>query len=416
LLRYRTYYLRIMSLSFSIAWRYLFGKKSTNAINIITGISVFGITLGTAALILILSVFNGFESLLSGIFDAFNPDLKVIPIQGKRFQLDDEQLLQIQDIEGIVHCSKTVEEIALFEYRDKQEIGIIKGVDANFKAVTGIDTTVISGKYSLKNGRTLNGVFSLDLASRLSLNVNDRLSDVKVYMPLQRSLFPGSKEFKIRSIYPSGVYNLKNTDGYQYVLASYKLVNHLLQTENSNSFLEIKLQPTADETLVRNRLLEILGNNFTIKNKYEQEETYLKIIKIEKWVSFLIASLTILLIVFNLVGSLWMIVLDKKKDLSILKSMGYHAQDIRRIILNEGVLISAIGIVLGIILALVIYYVQTSIGIVAVPDGFTIDAYPVKLKIRDFIIVSITVLLLSFLASLIPARRASQISAFVHKE
>jgi len=378
-----------MSLSFSIARRYLFGAKSTNAINIITGISVFGITLGTAALILILSVFNGFETLLASIFDAFNPDLKVESIQGKQFNLEDEKIAKIEALAGIAGVSKTIEEIALFEYNDVQQIGIIKGVDENFKDVTRIDTTFVLGKYLLKKGSTYYGMFSFDMATKLSLNTNDKLSSVKIYMPLRKSVLPGAKEFKIKPVYPAAVYSLKDSDGYQYVLASFDLVNNLLQKKDAISALEIKLKDKDLETETRNSIQAILGNNFTVKNKYEQEETYLKIINIEKWVSFLITSLTIILIVFNLIGSLWMIVLDKKKDFSILKSMGHTNADTRNIILMEGAIITILGIILGFILATLIFIIQKNMGVIAVPDGFMIDAYPVRLKFWDFILVAI---------------------------
>ncbi len=407
-----------MLLSLRIAKRYLFGKKTTNAINIITGISVFGITLGTAALILILSVFNGFESLLSGIFDAFNPDLKVEPISGKHFQLSDDDLAQIKSLDGILHVSKTVEEIALFEYNKVQEIGVIKGVDEEFIDVTRIDTTLTpnTGKYLLRKGNIFYGIFSFDLASRLTLNTHDKINEVKVYMPLSKSILPGSREWKIKNIYPGAVYMLKNSDGYQYVLASYELVNNLLQSKNTNSYLEIKLKENADEESLRSAILNIMGDNFKIKNKYEQEETYLKIIKIEKWIAFLIVSLTMVLIIFNLIGSLWMIVLDKRKDFSILKALGYTSKDIRNIVLCEGFIICVLGIVLGIILALIIYQIQINMGVISVSDFFMMDAYPVKLKITDFILVAATVLSIGILASMIPAHRASKITAFVSEE
>lgn len=407
-----------MLLSLRIAKRYLFGKKTTNAINIITGISVFGITLGTAALILILSVFNGFESLLSGIFDAFNPDLKVEPINGKHFQISDEELAQIKAIDGVLHVSKTVEEIALFEYNKVQEIGVIKGVDEEFLNVTRIDTTLTpnTGNYLLRKGNIFYGIFSFDLASRLTLNTHDKINEVKVYMPLSKSILPGSREWKIKNIYPGAVYMLKNSDGYQYVLASYELVNNLLQSKNTNSFLEFKLDPAADEFAVRSSVQELLGNNFKIKNKYEQEETYLKIIKIEKWIAFLIVSLTMVLIIFNLIGSLWMIVLDKRKDFSILKALGYGSSDIRNIVLCEGLIICVLGIILGIILALIVYQIQINMGVISVSDFFMMDAYPVKLKITDFILVAFTVLTIGLFASTIPARRASKITAYVREE
>ena len=405
-----------MSLNFNIARRYLFGKKSTNAINIISGISVLGICLCTAALILILSVFNGFESLLSNIFNAFNPDLKVSAIKGKRFSLDDDTYKALLDINGIKAASKTIEEIALFEYKDQQQIGIVKGVDSAFVSVTGIDSTLLAGGYNLKQGTVHFGLFGLEMANKLSLNISDRLSEVKVYMPLQKNILPGSKEFKIKDIYPAGVYSVKNSDEYQYVLCDYRLVNSLLQSRDQNSYLEIKLDPDASEQHVKSEISAMLGDNFRIQNKYEQEETYLKIIKIEKWVSYLIASLTIVLIVFNLIGSLWMIVLDKKKDLSVLQSMGMSSGSIRSIILNLGGIVTLIGLALGLLLAIIIYIIQSQMGLISVPDGFMIDAYPVKLKSFDFMIVSVTVFILGVLASCIPAMKAAKIPAFIREE
>jgi len=405
-----------MSLNLRIARRYLFGKKSTNAINIISGISIFGITIGTAALILTLSVFNGFESLLSNIFNAFNPDLKVSPIKGKRFTLPEADLAKLEAIPGVFSISKTVEEIALFEYRDQQQIGIIKGVDGNFSKVTGLDTTLVAGKYLFKNNGQLYGVFGMEMASQLSLNTNDKFSAVKIYMPLQKNILAGSKEFKVKNIYPAGIYSVKNSDEHQYVLAPFDLVNNLLQSNNQISSLELKLEQDADENDIKASIKTLLGENYRVENKYEQEKTYLKIIQVEKWVSYMIASLTIILIIFNLVCSLWMIVIDKKKDLSILKSMGYTSKDTSNIIMNLGTIITAIGIISGIVIALVIYIIQTNLGLISMAEGFTIESYPVKLKLLDFIIVAITVLILGILASIIPARRAAKISAFVRTE
>lgn len=394
------------NLSFDIAKRYLFGKKSTNSINIITGISVFGISIGTAALILILSVFNGFEGLISDLFNAFNPDVKIIPKEGKYFQLSNDIIKQIENINGVDHLSKSLEEVALFEYKGSQEIGIIKGVDGSFAAATGLDSFIVNGRYLLKDDKIQYAIIGAGMRNKLSLNIDDRLSPISVYMPLKKKKLFGTKEYKFMDVYPGGIFKVQSDNDFQYILVSLDFVSELLNINNSYTALELKLsQENSDETIYQ--IEAILGDRFSVKDRYQQDEAFLKVMEIEKWISFLITGFTMLLIVFNLVGALWMIVLDKKKDIAILKSMGYTDKMIKNIFIKLGLLISSVGIVLGIFLALLFYYIQTEYGIIGVPSGFLIDAYPVKLKLTDFIIVISTVLAIAYLASLLPSRKAS---------
>ncbi len=408
-----------MNFTFEIAKRYLLAKKSTSAVNIITWISVGGITIGTAALILILSVFNGFESLLSGLNNAFNPDIKVVPVDGKYFEIDSSQTIQLKSIVGVENLSKTVEEVCLFEYKDVQKAGIIKGVDTNYNSVTSIDSTITDGIFKLDDGNLNYGVLGKGLSRNLSINSNDAITPVTVYMPTRKKtsmLGNLGKEFKQMSVYPSGIFEVGSDADVLYIITNYEAANRLLSQEDKISALEFKLTEDHDEDVIRSEITKILGDGFKVKNRYDQEEAFLKIMQIEKWLAFLIVVLVLGIIAFNMVGSLWMMVLEKKKDIAILRSMGLETRNIRRIFLMEGILISSAGFILGTILALILYYLQKKYALIAIPDGFMINAYPIELKLTDFLIVAVTVFCIGWLASILPSYRAGKVSAFVRNE
>lgn len=398
-----------MNITFEIARRYLLGKKSNNAINIITWISILGITIGTAALILILSVFNGFESLLSSLFDSFNPDIKIVLKEGKLFEIGEDDLKSMEALDGVLAISKTIEEIALFEYKNSQEVGVIKGVDEEYEKATDIDSTIKKGKYIFRENNINYGVIGAGMRTKLSVNYNDAITPVSVHMPLRKKTGPLSKDFKTMEIYPAGVFSAQSEADLQYIIASYEFVNKLLGTTNQISSLELRVADDVNEKKLRKEINTILGDGFVIKNTYEQNEAYLKIMNIEKWISYLIASLTMIMIAFNMVGCLWMIVLDKKKDISILKSMGMTTTRIKNIFMAEGMLIGGIGVVIGTVLALILYFAQKYFGLVSIPAGFMVQSYPIELKLTDFFIVVTTVLSISYLASILPAIKAGKI-------
>jgi len=397
------------NINFSIAKRYLFGKKSTNLINIITGISIFGIAVGTAALILILSVFNGLENVLTSLFNPYNPDLKVTPIEGKFFSVSDSQLKEISAIDGIQSVSRTLEEVCLFEYKGSQEIGIIKGVDEGYVNVTRLDTSIRYGRYRLSDNGVFYGVVEEGIRNKLALNIDNSLTPIMAFMPMRKNKSAGTKEFISKSLYPSGVFSKTHEDSGQYVITSIDLARALLQQESQLSTLELKLSEDANETSIKKAIAEIIGPSVIIKNKYEQDSQTLKMIAIEKWIGFLITGLTLFLIAFNLVGALWMIVLDKKKDMTIFKSFGYTNQNIRNLIMTLGLLITTIGIILGFIVGLSLYFAQKEFGLIGMPDGLMIEAYPVQLKLSDFIIVTLSVFVIGLLASLLPSFKASSL-------
>ncbi len=398
----------MFKLTTDIARRYLFGKKTTNAINIITGISLFGISIGTAALLLILSVFNGFESLLSGLFNAFNPDLKVTPIEGKFYRPDDTQLKEMAAIPGVLSISKTLEEVALFEYKDIQQIGIIKGVDENYSTVTGLDTMLLSGDYKLLSNNIQYGVIGAGLRNKLSINIHDKLTPLTVFMPTTKTQMMGAKDFVSKTIYPAGAFSVQSDSDYQYMLTSLSFAEKIMSKTAQVSALEIKLNTDSNHDKIQEQIKALLGKNQKIQNRYEQDASFIKVMQIEKWFSFLITGLTMVLIAFNLLGALWMIVLEKKKDISVFKAMGLRDNDIKNLFIRLGLMICSIGVVLGFILALGLYFLQKNFGLIGVPDSFSIDAYPIKLKALDFLIVTATVMFIGWIASLPPAYRAAK--------
>jgi len=405
-----------MSLSFSIAKRYLFGKKTTNAINIITGISVIGIAIGTAALILILSVFNGFESLIKDYVDDFNPDLKVSLIEGKRFVCTDSLVASIQNINGVSVVSKTLEEVALFEYNDIQEAGVIKGVDNLFAEVTTIDSTIKQGEYIIESEQQYFAVTGYGLARKLSMNLEDFRTSLSIYLPKRKKMSALEKDFIAKDILPSGFFSIQNDKDHQYVITSLDLIEGLLKSRGQITALEVKLDNEAMESEVGQSIAELMGDEFKIQNRYQQEETYFKVMNIEKYMSLLIGSFTILLVAFNLIGSLWMIVLEKKKDIAILRSMGSTAQNIQSLFMKEGVMITLLGLLLGIALSLIIYYIQVRFGLIAMSGIQIVEAYPIELRWGDYLLVVMIVLVIGCLASLLPSKKAAKIPAMIREE
>lgn len=404
-----------MNLYLSIAARYLTGKKTTNAINIITWISIIGMAIGTAALILILSVFNGFEGLLTGMLNNFNPDIKITLTEGKYISKGQIDLKKLTSIKGVAAISFTIEETCFFDYKGSQEVGIIKGVDKNYLKVTGLDTSIIMGEAKFGQS-TEYGLLGSQMNTKLSVNPSDVFSTITAYMPTDEDKSPLSKPFNTLSFYPSGTFSVGGDIDVQYILVNYDAVNILLGKEDHFSSIEIKLSGDVKEKTVKEELQSALGSGFRVSNRYQQDESFIKIMNIEKWISYLIACLTLLIIAFNLVGSLWMIVLEKKKDIAILKSMGLTKRGIQVIFLLLGLLISCLGMIVGYLLGVVLYWMQKQYGLVSVPEGFMVDAYPIELRAGDFIVVTITVLIIGLIASLLPSYRAGKVSSFVRQE
>lgn len=397
----------------------MFAKRSTNAINIITGISVLGMAIGTAALILVLSVFNGFEDLLSGLFGHFNPELKVTPAKGKSFEIDSLALAKIRALPGVAAASETLEEIAFFEYEGSQDFGVLKGVDSLFARVTGIDsdTIILEGDFLLKEEARNCVVLGAGLRNKLSVNVQNPIIPLTIYMPDQDAGGALDKPFKTRLAYPRGTFAIQQEYDNEYLITNLEFLRELLNASPGTiSALEIKCRSRADLAEVKTQVRALLGENVVLKDHYEQNEAFFKVMKLEKWMGFAITSLMLLLMAFNTVGALWMIVLDKQKDISVLKSMGADDGTIRRIFYLEGLLLTVLGMLIGMVLAIGIYVIQKTWGIVTIPEGFLVDTYPIAMRATDYIPITLTVLAIGLLASLLPAKRAGQVPAFLREE
>lgn len=408
-----------MKLLYDIAKRYFFAKKTTQAINIITWIAMAGMAIGTMALIIILSIFNGFEGLLAGMFSAFNPDYRVTPLTGKYLNLTDQQLQELRKVEGVAYAAETLEEVAYYEYGDVQKAGRIKGVDSVYASVTNFENIVTLGKYSLGDQVMDHAVMGRGLGINLGVHISDKLTRLKVYMPLRKKknfLNQIGKAYTSRQLEPVAMYTAGNDKDVQYTITNIEAVRALLDLPRGVSAIEIKASDKHDESKLRAAIAAILGDNHKTLSRMEQDSDYLRIMNIEKLVSYLIAVLVLMVIAFNMVGALWMMVLEKKKDLSILQSMGLTSRQVGLIIFMEGMMITVIGMVVGIVFAIIFYILQVNFGIIGVPEGFIMDAYPIELKLSDFVIVSLTVLIIGALASLLPAHRASQITAYIRQE
>lgn len=409
-----------MNLSLRIARRYLFSKKSTSAINIITGIAMLGVAVGTAALILVLSVFNGFEDLFMDLFDNFNPDVAITAKRGKTFEPTDTLIAKIEAVPGVAVISHTLEEVALFEYRDKSAIGRLKGVDERFIRVNRIDSIIREGEFRITNGSRSFGVVGNQMVNNLGIDVTDEFSSITVYMPRasQRRtlLMGGGRQFNTKYIFPSGTFLGQQDLDNQYILADLELARELMEKPNEVSALEIRLAPgfLVPETL--EAIQAAAGPDLDVRDRYEQEAAFLRLMKIEKWISFAIVGLMILLVSFNIIGALWMIVLEKTPDISILKGMGYTDGGIHGIFVRVGLLLCTTGLLVGFVIALITFALQRSVGLITLPVGSLLDAYPVSLRWGDFLIVTGLVIAIGYLASLLPANRAKRVPAIIHEE
>ncbi len=405
-----------MNLPLRIARRYLFAKRSTNAIHIITGIAVLGIAIGTAALLLVLSVFNGFEDLIVGMYSHFNPEVKVTPVEGKTFLAEDTLLADLRGIPGVAVVSVTLEEVAVFEYKDNQTFGIIKGVDDQFIRVTPLDSTLREGKYQLEQSSRFYAVLGLGMRNKLAVDIDDLFSNLSVYMPKRQEVGPLEQQFVVQSLYPAGTFAIQQDFDQEYVLADLDFTRKLLGLPGAASALEIKLEPGYYIPATFLAIQSAVGDAFKVRNRFEQEESFFKLMRLEKWLSYAIAGLMMLLVAFNLVGALWMIVLEKQRDISILKSMGANNLMVRNIFIFEGMLLSVLGVLIGFILAVTVYLLQKKVGLIGVPGNAAVDAYPISMRWVDFAVVTVTVLGIGFLASLPPAMRAKRIPAIIREE
>ncbi|HER08416.1 MAG TPA: FtsX-like permease family protein [Bacteroides sp.] len=401
-----------MNLSFYIARRYLLGKKSQNAINIISGISILGVTVGTMALVIVLSVFNGFDTVVKSLFNAFDPDIKVSSVEGKTFIPGQSTLDKLRSLPGVLAVSEVVEENVLLLYGDKQHIASIKGVDEHFTEVTGIDSMIYDGAMKLIDGNRPYAVVGQGVAYSLGVGLNfvDPLFVYTIDRKARFSMANPEESIRRDFIYPSGIFSIEQDFDSRYVFAPISFVRKLLSYEMEISFLEIKLDPNYQIQKVQEKIKGIMGEGFHVKNRQEQNELFYRVMKSEKWAIFLILTFILIIASFNIIGSLSMLIIDKKRDIHSLRNMGANNRLIKNIFLMEGWMISVIGSVTGLILGTVICWVQQRFEIIKLSGSgtFVIDAYPVKIEAVDIFLIWVTVLLIGVIAAMYPVRQISR--------
>jgi lipoprotein-releasing system permease protein len=395
-----------------IAKRYLISKKSHNIINIISGISVVGITIGTMALIIVLSVFNGFENLVISLFNVFNPDLQIEATSGKTFQMDAFPADEIRNMPGVISFTEVVEDNALIQYHNKQHIVALKGLGDGFDS-SAIDSMMISGEFDLGNRDRSFAVLGAGVAYYLGLNIGDYPEALSIYLPsrTRSSTLSFESAFNQKKVLASGIFSVQQDFDSKYVLVPIDFARELLEYKTEATSIEITLVDGTDVNALQNKIAALLGDKFEVKNRFQQQKMLYRIMRSEKWVSFLILSFILLIATFNLIGSLSMLILDKKKDIGVLHSMGASNKLIRRIFLTEGLMISLLGGLLGLSLGGIIVWLQMEFGLIrlgAASGTFVVDFYPVDLLFSDFLYVFITVFVIGIFAAWLPVKQISK--------
>ncbi|WP_447640294.1 MULTISPECIES: FtsX-like permease family protein [Chitinophagaceae] len=392
------------------AWRYFKSKKTTNVINIIAWISVLAIAVGTAALIVILSVFNGFEGLVKSLYSDFYADISIQPKTGKLITLKSDQIGDLSKTNGVKAYSMLLEEKAMLRNGDFQSIVFLRGVDNNYPAVANIKPHIDDGAYAL--GSTDEPGIVLGAGVQNALAVSLKAPDpLTIYLPNYQAenfsdLQAAMNTFEIAQ---TGIFRIQEDFDNKYALTNIGFVRYMLNiADDQYSSMEIKLQPGFKPEDVKKNLQKKLGGQFAIKTRYEQNQSLFSIMQMEKWIIYAILSLILLIAAFNMIGALTMLVLEKRKDIAVLKAMGADSVVIRGIFMKEGVLLGGVGGTIGVVLALSICYLQLKFHLLKLGGGsFLIDYYPVKMYFSDFILVSATVMVVAIIAAWLPAKRAA---------
>jgi len=396
-----------LKLAFNIARRYLLSRKSIHVINLISALSVVGVAVGTLALIVVLSAFNGIDDFIKGMLSSFDPDLKITAVEGKSFAVDSPEIRELQQMKEVASFMQVVEDNALLQYDSRQKYGIVKGVEANYAAFSGMDSVLVDGQFILNYDDRMFTVIGQGVAVDLGVGLNF-VNPIHVYYPKReqkgRPLLEDA--FNHDYLFPTGVFSVQQEIDGQYMLVPIEFARSVFELDGRVTSLEIKLKEGEDVTVAQGKIKALLGKNYKVLDRYEQHEFLYRVMKSEKWSSFLILSFILIIASFNLLGSLTMIILDKQNDIYILESMGANKSLIRRIFLLEGWMISITGAIVGLGAGIGLVWAQTKFELLKLPGGgaFAISAYPVKLEVFDVLATAAIVLSIGFLAAWYPVR------------
>lgn len=412
-----------MKFPFYIARRYLFSKKSTNAINIISGISVLGIFIGSGALLVILSVFNGFEGLILSLFNKFSSDIKIEVVEGKRFNPDAPVFDTLRRLPEIDFLVESLEEKALLRYEDSQHIVTLRGVSDSFLETHALDSLIAMGQMLLKEGDTNYAVIGSGVQAFLGLPVvKGRHAPVQVFTPKRArspaggfSLIP-SGDFNRAELYVSGVFAVQKDFDEQYAIVPLRFMRRLLQEPRDVSSLEIYLKPGTDTEAFKYKARSLLGDGFSVHNRHEQNPTLYKLLNSEKWAVYLILTFVLVIAICNIIGSLTMLVIDKKKDIAILFSMGADRSLVQQIFIAEGMLIALLGCLFGLLAGSAFCLLQQQFGLISMGQTSFIEAYPVELRGMDFLLIFCTVFFIALIAAWFSTHQSLKSFGNVHDQ
>ena len=396
-----------MNFPFLIARRYLFAKKSHNAVNVISAVSVVGVSIGTIALVIVMSVFNGFEDLTKKLYGAFDPDLKITLAYGKNFIADPDILQLLKADPDVLVFSQTLEENVLVEYGEQQERAVLKGVDDRYRHVTGIDTMMYEGNFDLWMNETPQAIVGLVMAYNLRVGLHF-ITPLRLYAIRNTPTVSLNPETAVNQkiIFPAGKFAIDEEIDSQYILVPIEFARSLFENDSITGAIEIKLKPGADEKKAQKRVAAIFGDRFTVKNTYQQKELFYKILKSEKFMAFMILTFVLLIASFNVVGSLSMLMIEKKNDIFILQGMGADRQMLSRIFMTQGWMIVLAGAFAGLLLGALLCWLQIEFGFFKVTGAGTyiIESYPVAMRWKDFAMILLAVVGVSFLTIFFPVK------------
>ena len=394
------------------AWRYFKAKKSTQAINLIAWTSMGAIVIGTASLILVLSVFNGFEGMVKSLYSSFYSSWRLTPVQGKTLVVQDEQLEAIAKMPGVTAFSRVVEEKALLQAGDNKAMVQLKGVDVAYPQLNRIDTLLVNGNYSMGTAEQPQAVLGIGVADALGVFADRNLMPLTVYLPKKTNALQldWTNDIQTASLQTSGTFMIQQDFDNRYAIVPIQFMQVSLGlTDRECSSIEIATAEGVNPAAIRTSLQSIMGTNWLVQDRYQQNQSLYAVMRTERWIVYAVLSLLLVVAAFTMIGALTMLVLEKQKDISVLMALGTDRSGILRIFLAEGVLLAAGGGLLGMGLAALLAFMQIRFHLIPLQGGsFLIDYYPVALQWIDFVLVGITVLIIALMASWLPAYKASR--------
>jgi lipoprotein-releasing system permease protein len=397
-------------LNFLFAWRYFRSKKSANTINIIAWISVLAIAVGTAALIIVLSVFNGFEDLVKGLYGDFYADVKIKPASGKFISFLPSQKKKLSSIQGVAKLSFFAEEKTVLVNGDYTAIVFLKGVDENYRLVNRLTQHIERGEYNLGSTGAPSLVAGAGISNAVGADPENKLSNLVIYLPNRKAKnFNSIDAMHSYNVTTAGIFTVQQEFDDKYAFTNLGFMQYMLDLEpNEYSGVEISLKSNVKPEDAKKNLQEAMGNKYVVQTRYEQNQSLYTIMQIEKWVIYAILSLILLVAAFNMIGALTMLVLEKQKDIAVLKAMGTHDSRIQQIFLSEGLVLAGVGGAIGTLIAFFVCLLQLKYHLIKLGGNtFIIDYYPVKMYLPDFLLVSSTVITVALLAAWIPSRKAA---------